>query len=60
MSYNSIVANNIFSIINQINEADDISNNITINQNVINNQIRMREMLAGDGYSDSDNDDYDD
>ena len=68
MSYNSIVANNIFSIINQINEADDISNNITINQNnlqneeqtIINNQIRMREMLAGDGYSDSDNDDYDD
>ena len=55
-------------IINQINEADDISNNITINQNnlqneeqtIINNQIRMREMLAGDGYSDSDNDDYDD
>ena len=72
MSYNSIIANNIFSIINQINENDDISNNTVNNQNneqdeeqmIINNQIRMREMLAGDGYSDSDNDhdhdDYDD
>ena len=71
MSYNNIVANNIFNIINQINESDDISNNVVVNQNsrvniqdqeqmIINNQIRMREMLAGDGYSDSDNDDYDD
>jgi len=58
---NPNIRDNIFNIINQIN--DSSNNNIITNDisnNYINNQIIIREMLAGDDYPYSDIDtDYD-